>query len=154
MALDAFLQFKGEGASAATIEGETLDKIMGKESPKPFDLQNWSFSISQDVNVGSASGGMGAGKVKFEQFAITKQIDKSSPLFFHTCCTGGHYDEVNLLIRKSGGAKDQSGDIYLQFNFKMVFVSNIAWTHADPAPTEAITFDYGALRIKYKPQAK
>ena len=82
MAVDAFLQFKGGGAAGHDIEGETYDKTMRNMKPLPFDIQNWNFGITQDVNIGSASGGIGAGKVNFNPFKITKAIDKSSPLFF------------------------------------------------------------------------
>jgi len=154
MALDAFLFFKDKGAAGDDIQGETQDKFMRTNfgGNIPFDLQAWSFGLSQDVKIGSASGGVGAGKVTFEQFKVTKAIDKSSPSFFLTCCNGGHFGTVSLMIRKSGTDPKQSGGIYLQFDFKLVFVSNIAWSHADPAPTEEITFDYGALKITYKKQ--
>jgi type VI secretion system secreted protein Hcp len=154
MALDAFLMFKDRGKAGADIKGETKDKQMldkYKDTP-PFDLANWSFSVSQEVNVGSASGGMGAGKVTFDQFNVTKNIDKSSPYFFLTCCNGGHYKDVSLMIRKAGANEQTSGEIYLRFDFKMVFVSNIKWSHADPSPTEEITFDYGALQVSYSAQ--
>ena len=58
------------------------------------------------------------------------------------------------MIRKAGGAAGQSGSKYLQFDFKMVFVSNISWSHNDPSPNEEITFDYGALQVHYWPQTK
>lgn len=158
MAVDAFLQFKNAGAAGHDIEGETFDKQMRSMSPKPFDIQSWNFGITQDVNVGSASGGIGAGKVNFNPFKITKAIDKSSPYFFATLCTGGHYQDVVLYMRKAGTSKDKSnspdGDVYLKYEFKMAFVSNISWSHNDPAPNEEITFEYGALQVTYKLQKK
>jgi len=155
VALDAFLQItKGGGTAAPDIKGETLDREMRRLNPTPFDLQNWSFGISQDVNIGSATGGVGAGKVNFEPFKVTKAIDQSSPSFFGTMCTGGHFDSAKLMIRKAGAVADQSGGIYLQFDFLMVFVTNVSWSHGDPAPTEEITFEYGALQVNYWEQAK
>ena len=158
MALDAFLQFtKGGGVAAPEIEGETLDREMQRLHPKPntpFDIQNWSFGVSQDVNIGSATGGIGAGKVNFDPFKITKAIDKSSPYFFGTMCTGGHFEKATLMVRKAGAVADQSGGIYLQFDFLLVFVTNVSWSHSDPAPTEEITFEYGALQVGYKPQTR
>jgi type VI secretion system secreted protein Hcp len=158
MAVDAFLQFKGGGAAGHDIEGETYDKTMRNMKPLPFDIQNWNFGITQDVNIGSASGGIGAGKVNFNPFKITKAIDKSSPLFFGTLCTGGHYEDVILYMRKAGTSKERSSspdaDVYLKYEFKMAFVTNISWSHNDPAPNEEITFEYGALQVTYKPQKK
>src|SRR5215469_6389743 len=97
---------------------------------------------------------MAAGKVEFQPFKITKQVDKASPDFFMTCCQGGHYEKCSLFIRKSGGAAGRSGVIYLKFDFLMVFVTEIGWSHDDTAPKEEITFDYGAVRVSYSRQLK
>jgi type VI protein secretion system component Hcp len=51
--------------------------------PKPtFEIQDFSFDIEQTLSIGSQTSGAGAGKVKFNQFSITRRIDKSSPIFF------------------------------------------------------------------------
>ncbi|HZS84165.1 MAG TPA: type VI secretion system tube protein Hcp [Stellaceae bacterium] len=153
MAIDAFLQFTKKGDNAVDLNGETKDRDMAKMSPVPFEISNWSFGASNPTNIGSMSGGAGSGKVSFDSFAVTKSIDKASPYLFHTCCAGGHYQEVALFLRRSGGSSaSQSGYKYLQFFFKMVAISNIEWKHGDPAPTEDIKFEYGALCIVYFPQ--
>jgi type VI secretion system secreted protein Hcp len=154
MALDAFLQFNNTGSdSAPEIRGETQDVVMSKLKPfPPFDLQGWSFGASQAVNVGSSSSGIATGKVEFQPFKITKQVDTCSPAFFKTCAQGGHFPECTLYVRKGGGAVAGSGMIYLRFDFKMVFVTEISWSHDETAPKEEITFDYGALQLSYTKQ--
>ena len=155
MALDAFLQFTdGGNPGAVTLHGETQDLEMKLLDPKPFDISTWTFGASQQVNVGSSSSGIGTGKVEFQPFKITKQVDQASPYFYQTCAQGGHYEQCTLLIRKGGGVKGQSGMIYLRFDFKMVFVTQINWSHDDTAPKEEVTFDYGALRVAYSPQSR
>jgi type VI protein secretion system component Hcp len=37
--------------------------------------------VALTQNIGSASSGAGAGKIRFHEFSITKTIDKSSPIF-------------------------------------------------------------------------
>lgn len=152
MAIDAFVQFNGEGAAAQQLNGETQDKTMAALKPTPFDISEWSFGITQTVSIGSATGGAGAGKVSFDPFTIKKVLDKSSPFFFSTLCTGGHYKTVNLLVRKSGVQAKKSGGIYFEIDFYMAFITKIDWSHDETAPTEEITFDYGAMRIAYKKQ--
>jgi type VI secretion system secreted protein Hcp len=155
MALDSFLQFNhGGNPGAQTINGETQDIEMGKLNPRPFDIQSWTFGASQQVNVGSSSSGIGAGKVEFQPFKITKQVDTASPFFFQTCAQGGHYEQCSLFVRKGGGTANRTGIIYLRFDFKMVFVTQIGWSHDDTAPKEEVTFEYGALRVTYTPQEK
>jgi type VI secretion system secreted protein Hcp len=151
MALDAFLQFTKVG-KGAPLEGETQDMEMAKLKPRPFDLKDWTFGLQQAVNVGSSSGGVGVGRVEFQPFQVTKNIDTGSPSFFHTMCAGTHYTDCALLIRKSGAKPASSGDVFLRFDFKLVFVTNVAWTGSDDAPTEAVTFEYGALQVTYTQQ--
>ena len=153
MAVDAFLQFTKEGDNAVKLSGETRDKTMSAMSPVPFEIKNWSFGASNKLNIGSGTGGAGAGKVDFDAFNVSKDIDKASPYLFHTCCAGGHYQEVVLMIRRAGGTSaKQSGDIYLKFDFKLVAIQSIKWQNGDPSPTEDIVFEYGALKISYHPQ--
>jgi type VI secretion system secreted protein Hcp len=155
MALDSFLQFNdGGNPGAQVINGESQDVEMGKLKPRPFDIQSWTFGASQQVNVGSSSSGIGAGKVEFQPFKITKQVDTASPFFFQTCAQGGHYEQCTLFVRKGGGTANRTGIIYLRFDFKMVFVTQIGWSHDDTAPKEEVTFEYGALRVTYTPQEK
>src|SRR6185437_5022677 len=155
MALDAFLQFNdGGNPGAEVLNGETQDLEMKNLKPKPFDIQTWTFGASQQVNVGSSSSGIGTGKVEFQPFKITKTVDLSSPFFYQTCAQGGHYEQCSLFVRKAGGAKGHSSIVYLRFDFKMVFVTQINWSHDDTAPKEEITFDYGALRVAYTPQTR
>jgi type VI secretion system secreted protein Hcp len=151
MAVDAFLQFTETGATGVVLNGETRDKEMGQKTPVPFEIQDWKFAVSNIPNIGSASGGAGAGKAKFEPFTVKKTIDTSSPQCFFTCCVGGHFKLVKLFVRKAGGTATQSGTTYLQFDYKLVAVSAISWSNGD-VPTEDITFEYGALKFKYVPQ--
>jgi type VI secretion system secreted protein Hcp len=155
MALDAFLQFNdGGNPGAAVLSGETQDLEMKKLKPPPFDISTWTFQVSQQVNVGSATSGIASGKVEFQPFSIEKQVDQSSPNFFLTLAQGGHYEQCTLFIRKAGGTDQRSGTIYLRFDFKMVFVTDIQWSHDDTAPKESIKFDYGALRVTYTQQLR
>jgi len=157
MALDAFLQFndnKGSQRGAAKLDGETQDIEMKNLSPRPFDIQTWTFGASQQVNVGSSSSGIGTGKVEFQPFKVTKQVDSASPFFYQTLAQGGHYEQCSLFVRKGGGVANRSGIIYLRFDFKMVCVTQINWSHDDTAPKEEVTFDYGALRVAYTAQNK
>jgi type VI secretion system secreted protein Hcp len=151
MPVDAFLQFVKTGASGIVLNGETKDDYFSKKKPVPFEIQDWKFAVSNPVNIGSSSGGGGAGKVQFETFTVKKNIDTSSSHIFWTCCAGGHFEDVSLLVRRAGGTRSASGQVYLQFDFKLVAVENIAWSNGD-VPSEDITFRFGALQFTYTPQ--
>ena len=51
-------------------------------APAAFGIQDFSFGIENPTTIGSATGGAGAGKIKFNEFTITKTSDAASPLFF------------------------------------------------------------------------
>ena len=151
MAIDAFLQFTQSGV-ASKVMGETQDVIFSKKDPPAFEIQQWSFGASNVSTIGSATGGAGGGKASFEPFKVTKNIDTASSSLFLTCCAGGHYPLLTLWVRKSGQSPKDGGEWYLEWQFKMAFVSNLSWTNADPSPTEEVTFVYGAIQFTYRPQ--
>lgn len=150
MAFDAFVKFTGEGVAAKPITGETLDASMKGY----LEISSFSFGIENKLNITSASGGAGAGKASFKPFEIAKQTDLASCSLVMTCCLGGHYDQVELALRKSGAAAGKSGGIYLKYLFKMVAVGTVDWSGAsgDDVPAEKVIFEYGAIQMAYSKQ--
>ena len=150
MAVDAFIWFKNPGVSNPP-EGETKDSVYSKE--KAFEIKDFSFGVENPTTIGSATGGAGAGKIKFNEFTIKKTTDRASPLFFKNCCVGAHYKEVVIAMRKSGGDATTSGKEFLRFKFDTVFTTKIDWSGpGDEGPEESITFVFGKLGMKYIPQ--
>jgi type VI secretion system secreted protein Hcp len=65
MAFNAFLIFGGAAQNGAVaIEGETQDEEMAKQ--KAFEIDSFNFGVENTLNIGSKSGGAGAGKVTFK----------------------------------------------------------------------------------------
>jgi type VI secretion system Hcp family effector len=177
MAIDAYLCFQLYGGSWLTAESqvdlsknsEVLMKTpfaipatptsgtVPNAGPAIFEVEDYSFDIEQVLNIGSSSSGAGAGKVTFNPFSITRKIDKASPKFFEMACSGTAFQLVTLAMRKSSGAgsagaANVSGVIYLRFDFKLVAVKTISWSHDDESPKETITFEYGGLMVGYAQQ--
>lgn len=154
MAFDAFLRFSVPGPGGFAVEGETYDAWA--KANKYLEITSFAFGIENKLNITSASGGAGAGKAQFKPFEVNKQSDLSSTALIMTCCTGGTYDTVELALRKSGATKEKSGQIYLQYNFKMVAVGTIDWSGAsgDDVPVEKVVFEYGAIQMSYSKQTQ
>ena len=95
--------------------------------------------------------GTGAGKVTFNPFSITRKIDIASPTFFQMACSGTPFQHVILAMRKSSGGS-VAGQFYLRFDFKLVAVKTISFSHDDEAPKETVTFEYGGLSVRYARQ--
>ena len=146
-AVDAFIWFEPQ-SPALPIEGETTDEVF--KGKKAFEIKDFSFGVENPTTIGSATGGAGAGKIKFNEFTIKKTTDKSSPAFFKNCATGSHYKKVFIAMRKAGGDPSASSEPFLVFEFDTVFTTKIDWSGpGDEGPEESITFVYGKLGITY-----
>ena len=96
MAVDAFIWFKNASGGGLTPEGETTDAFFSKE--KAFGINDFTFGVENATTIGSATGGAGAGKVKFNEFTIRRTTDQSSPVLFKNCCVGAHYESVIIAM--------------------------------------------------------
>jgi type VI secretion system Hcp family effector len=118
-----------------------------------FEIKDFSFGVENPTTIGSATGGAGSGKIKFNEFTIKKTSDTASPFFFKNCCAGAHYKTVYIDMRKAGGAAEGAGKRFLRFRFETVFTTKIEWSGpGDEGPEEQITFVYGKLGVVYWPQ--
>jgi type VI secretion system secreted protein Hcp len=154
MAFDTFLCFtatSGSG-SAVPIVGESQDSVY----KGCFEIKEFSFGAENTLNITSATGGAGAGKASFKEFKVKKQTDTATPFLLQTLGLGGHYDVVQLFIRKSGAqaAAGLSGQAYIVFSFGMVAVKSLDWSGSDgdDVPTEDVVFEFGELVVSYYPQ--
>ena len=78
---------------------------------------------SGQVTIASATGGAGAGKIKFNEFNIKKTTDSASPTLFKSCASGSHYKKATIEMRKAGGDAKSAGKPYLKFKFDTVFTA-------------------------------
>ena len=146
MAYDAFMWLKG---GAPEAKGETTDKAY--KDKNAFEIYSFSWGASNPVNIGSASGGAGAGKVSISSFNIMKKTDSASPALFLNCCKGQHFSEGHVVLRKAGGDALE----YLTYDFEEVFVESVQWSGSsggDDTPTESVSFAFGKVDLKYTPQ--
>jgi type VI secretion system secreted protein Hcp len=151
MAADNFLWFPAAASGglltgkSSQPEGETTDTWFSKK--KALEVLSFTFGVSQAETTGSASTGAGAGKAKFDEFSVEKAVDLSSVPLYNACTAGAHFPSVMLAIRKAGG----SNLLYVQYIFRMVFVTGINWSGGggEEAPRETIKFKFGAMGIQY-----
>ena len=140
MAVDMFLKIEG-------VEGEAVDKAHGGE----IDLLAWSWGMSQSGSMHTGGGG-GAGKVSVQDISITKYIDRSSPNLMNTCCTGKHYKEAKITVRKAG---DTPVEYYI-ITMEDVLVTSISTggSGGEDRLTENISLNFAKVKVEYTPQAK
>jgi len=151
MAADNYLWFPSAATGgllqgkAAQPEGESSDDWFAKK--KAVQINSFGFGVAQAETSGSATTGASAGKAKFEEFTIDKDVDNASCPLFGACVVGAHYPSIMLVIRKAGGGNL----LYLQYIFRQVFVTGINWSggSGEENPKESIKFKFGAMGIQY-----
>lgn len=156
MAADNFLWFPTPATGGLLVSGATQPKgesqdawfgVSGSVVQNALELLSFSFGVSQAETTGSYTTGAAAGKSKFEEFSIEKYVDLASCPLYTACAAGAHFPAVMLAIRKAGGQPL----LYLQYVFRMVFVTGINWSGGggEEAPKETIKFKFGAMGIQY-----
>jgi type VI secretion system secreted protein Hcp len=138
MSVDLFLKL--DGVSGESVDSKHKDEI---------DVLSWSWGVTQSGAAHLGSGG-GAGKVSVSDLTITKYLDKSSPVLALGCCTGKHYKDALLTVRKAG---DRSLE-FLKFTLKDVIVTAYApaGAIAESRPSEHVSLNFANFKIEYAPQ--
>lgn len=141
MAVDIFLKING-------VDGESADDKHKKE----IDILAWSWGMS---NSGSAhvGGGAGSGKVNVQDLSVTKWVDASSPKLVLACCSGTHYDEATLVVRKAGG---DSPVEYIKIKLQEVLISSVSHggSGGEDRLTENVVLNFAKFNLDYTPQDK
>src|SRR5262245_58350038 len=133
MPFDAFLKLEG-------IEGEsTDDKHKGE-----IEVLSFSWGASNPTTIGSATGGAGAGKIKFNEFQIVKHMDTASPLIFQKVCEGSRIPNglFTLTDRATGLA-------FYKIRFQDVLISSVqpASSPGANAALEQFSFVFANVNI-------
>ena len=138
MAVDMFLKL-------GDIKGESQDDKHKDE----LDVLSWSWGMTQSGTTHLGSGG-GAGKVAVNDLHVTKFVDKASPNLHLACCTGKHYDQALLTIRKAGDKPVE----YYKLTLEEVLVSSVSMggQGSDDRLTENVTLNFAKFKSEYTPQ--
>jgi type VI secretion system secreted protein Hcp len=156
VSIEVFLVIPQKPGDPPVAEAPSTDPYFTASFPNAvvIEVKTFEFAVENATTVGSATGGAGA-KARFDQLVIRKFVDKSSTSLFSASVSGEHFAVVHLFVRQDGTGQP-SGTApevpFLDYEFQTVFITNIDWSGSagDPAPVEAVTFEYGALKIVYK----
>ncbi|HEY0777016.1 MAG TPA: type VI secretion system tube protein Hcp [Gemmatirosa sp.] len=145
MAFDTYLKI-------ATIDGEATAKGFEKN----IEIFSFSWGASAPVTVGPGTGGVSAGRVSISSFNIMKKTDATSTLLFQAACTGQHFDNMVVSMRKASGTAGGQA-VFLIYTFNEVMVESIQWSGSsggDDTPTESVSFAFGKVQVQYNTQKK
>jgi type VI secretion system secreted protein Hcp len=138
MAFDAFLKL-------GDIKGESVADGHGGE----IDVLSFSWGVSQMGTTHRGTGG-GAGKANVSDISITKWVDSASPTLFLNCCTGKHFPQATLTVRKAG---DKPLD-YLVIKLTDIIITSvqIGGSSGSEEVTESLSLNFAAFEYVFQPQ--
>lgn len=140
MAVDMFMEI-------STITGETKDSVF--KTKNAMDVLAWSWGMSNSGNA-HMGGGMGAGKVSVQDISFTKYMDKASTILMMAVCTGTHFTEAKLSIRKAG----DKPMIYYVVTMNEVLITSLSTggSGGEDRFTENLTLNFSKFKVDYFPQ--
>jgi type VI protein secretion system component Hcp len=124
----------------------------GSGHSKDVKITSFSWGVSNSASVGSVSTGGSGGKVSFNPFSIVKQVDRSSPLFFHLAASGQHAQSATLYVLPPGGKS--SADEMLEFQLGQPRVSSAVDASTPHGSNETIGLVYSTLTETYLQKGK
>ncbi len=139
MSVDMFLEFD----KSASITGESIDK------GHPNTIQIDSFDFGTELPASAEQGtGLGAGKVKFNEFNFKMKSSLASASCFKNLYKGTHIPMAKLYLRKSGGGQKD----YMTYQFKDLLITKYQIDGGSEDPQESISFAYTGLYVVYNQQ--
>ncbi|PWT92716.1 MAG: type VI secretion system tube protein Hcp [Blastocatellia bacterium] len=140
MAKDYFLKLD-------SIKGESTDAKHKGE----IEVESFSWGATNPHDRSSRAGGLGAGRVQFQDLHVTKLVDSASPLLALACAAGDHIKEANLTVRKQGGEQQE----YLKIKLTDVLISSYQSGGSEGShsvPVDQFSLNFAKILFEYYPQ--
>jgi|SRR5271165_3712311 len=110
-----------------------------------FNLSYFDLGVTQTVNIGSASGGAGAGKATFKPLVVHTSFAPFESLF-EAAAAGSHFETCTLTTKNSTGE-------VIEFSLKTVFVTEVdaiaqsATADSTRTAYTQVNFEYGSVQV-------
>ena len=138
MAVDMFMKID-------TVDGEAQDS----KHKKQIDVLHWSWGIN---NTGSAhnGSGAGAGKANVHDLTFTKWVDTATPALALACCSGKHFKDATLIIRKAGDKPLE----YIKIKMETVMITSVSTggSGGQDRLQENVALNFAKVSLDYVPQ--
>ena len=120
-----------KSAGTLTIPSEGSSEILA-----------WSWGATNPTTIGGASGGAGAGKVKLQDFHLTKRINPLSTELLQAVATGTHFQDVVISLPIGG----PGSPFAIRYELDPVFVSSFQQSGGADSSTESVSLSFGAIK--------
>ena len=138
MAVDMFMKID-------TVDGEAQDSKHKKE----IDVLHWSWGMNNSGSAHNGSGA-GAGKVNVHDLTFTKWVDTATPTLALACCSGKHFKDATLIIRKAGDKPLE----YVKIKMETVMITSVSTggSGGEDRLQESVTLNFAKVNLDYVPQ--
>lgn len=128
------------------VDGESTDA----DHDKWIEILAYSHGVSQPATGISGTGGQTGGAADFQDLAITKVLDASTPDLNIKCAKGEHIPKIELEICLATGDKHT----FMKYTIEDCVVTSIApggSSEGEVRPLEEVTFAYDKCKWEYTP---
>ena len=139
-AFDVFLQVTP--VTGPVLAGGSVDPIYSGW----IEASSFEAGAENPATIGSATGGAGAGKVKFKEFTIVKTVDAATPLFFEKLSLGQSLATIKMVVVSRSPTRVEVWDIKATTCY---FTSQSFSAVNGLEPQERIAFAMGAFEWSY-----
>lgn len=115
-----------------------------------MDVIAWSWGAAMPIPTGTV--GSDTGRPQFQELAITKSIDKTSPVFMSHTTAGTVFPKMSMYVDSC--SLDCANSAYYKLRLQNVRVSSVSigGTAGESRPTEHISLNYEKITWCYTPQ--
>lgn len=141
MPFDAFLKIDG-------IEGESTDE----KHQGWIEIKSCDNRITQKVSTtASSAGGASAERASFQDFCLTKELDKASPKLAIACAAGTHIDMIIIEFCRAGKEKVT----FMKFELTNCIISDYRMiADGRSFPIEGLSINFGKINWVYVQQKR
>ena len=138
MAVDMFMKID-------SVDGEAQDSKHKKE----IYVLSWSWGMNNSGSAHNGSGA-GAGKVNVHDLTFTKWVDTATPTLALACCSGKHFKDATLIIRKAGDKPLE----YVKIKMETVMITSVSTggSGGEDRLQESVTLNFSKVNLDYVPQ--
>ena len=128
-----------------SVDGEAQDSKHKKE----IDVLSWSWGMNNSGSAHNGSGA-GAGKVNVHDLTFTKWVDTATPTLALACCSGKHFKDATLIIRKAGDRPVE----YVKIKMETVMITSVSTggSGGEDRLQESVTLNFAKISLDYVPQ--
>lgn len=125
----------GSVAAAPTKD----EMALAVEGVGTFPVLSFNWGATSTANIGSVSGGGGAGKASFSELTVEKDVDVFSPELFRLVATGRHAPTASLTIVQKNG-------LLVRYDLSFVIATSITTTSRDDGTLrDEVGLAFGAI---------